>query len=146
MIKQNKIGLAFFILFILFYSISFGQTKDENLVRNVLETQQKAWNNGNLEAFMQGYWKNDSLEFVGKSGVTYGWEKMLAHYKMGYPDTARMGKLNFTLLHFKPLSAKHYFVIGKWKLQRTAGNLEGSFTLLLEKINEQWVIIVDHTD
>jgi ketosteroid isomerase-like protein len=146
MIKQNKISFAFFILFILFYSISFAQTNDENLVRNVLETQQKAWNNGDLEAFMQGYWKNDSLKFVAKSGVTYGWEKALSHYKKSYPDTSSMGKLKFTLLHLKPLSAKYYFVIGKWNLQRTAGNVEGYFTLLFQKINKQWLIIVDHTD
>ena len=144
--KQNKMRISFFIVFVLFYSISFAQTKDENLVRNVLEIQQKAWNDGDLEKFMQGYWKNDSLKFVGKSGVTYGWTKMLAHYKKSYPDKATMGKLNFTLLHLKPLSPQYYFVIGKWNLQRTAGNLEGHFTLLFEKINEQWVITVDHTD
>ena len=146
MIKQNKSHLAFFILFTLFYSVSFAQIRDENSVRAVLEEQQKAWNNGDLEAFMQGYWKNDSLKFVGKSGVTYGWTKMLAHYKKSYPDKATMGKLNFTLLHLKPLSAQYYFVIGKWHLERTVGNLEGYFTLLFEKINEQWQIIVDHTD
>jgi ketosteroid isomerase-like protein len=146
MIKQNKSRLAFFILFTLFYSVSFAQTRDENSVRSVLGEQQKAWNNGDLEKFMQGYWKNDSLMFVGKSGVTYGWTKMLAHYKKSYPNKVTMGKLNFTLLHLKPLSAQYYFVIGKWHLERNAGNLEGYFTLLFEKINEQWQIIVDHTD
>jgi ketosteroid isomerase-like protein len=95
---------------------------------------------------MNGYWKSDSLMFVGKSGITYGWLKTLQHYRKNYPDTATMGKLVFTLLHLKPLSDVYYFVVGKWYLQRTGGDLEGNFTLLFKKINGQWKIITDHTD
>lgn len=146
MVNQHKIHLAFFFALVLLSSISFSQTNDGILVRNVLETQQKAWNNGNLEAFMQGYWKNDSLMFVGKSGVTYGWKNMLLHYKKSYPDTSAMGKLKFTILDLKSLSEEYFFVIGKWHLQRSVGNQEGYFTLLFKKINKQWQIVVDHTD
>jgi len=146
MTMQNKIKLVIFLLFIQIITNSFAQSKDENLVRQVLVNQQKSWNNGNLEKFMQGYWNNDSLMFVGQNGVSYGWKTTLAHYKKGYPDSTAMGKLNFTFLHLKSLSSNYFFVIGKWHLKRSAGDLQGHFTLLFKKINQQWRIIVDHTD
>jgi hypothetical protein len=83
--------------------------------------------------------------FIGKSGVTYGWQNTLNNYKKGYPDTAAMGKLNFNLINIKKLSRKYYHVIGKWYLTRTAGNLQGHFTLLLMKVKDKWFIIADHS-
>ncbi len=100
---------------------------------------------GNIENFMKGYWQNDSLMFIGKSGVTYGWRKTLDNYKKHYPDTIAMGKLNFKLLEFKTLSPVYYFVVGKWHLQRSIGDLEGHFTLLFKKINGEWFIAADHS-
>ena len=124
---------------------SFSQSNDEDAIRKVLSTQQTAWNSGNVDNFMKGYWQNDSLMFIGKSGVTYGWQKTLDNYKKNYPDTASMGKLTFNLLEFKPLSSIYYFVVGKWHLQRSMGNLEGHFTLLFKKINDEWFIVADHS-
>ena len=95
---------------------------------------------------MKGYWKSDSLMFVSKSGVTYGWLTTLDHYTKSYPDSISMGKLNFTLLHLNPLANHYFFVVGKWYLKRRIGDLQGYFTLLFKKINKQWKIIVDHTD
>ncbi|HET6995159.1 MAG TPA: DUF4440 domain-containing protein [Chitinophagaceae bacterium] len=124
---------------------SFGQSKDETAVRKILSTQQAAWNRGDIDSFMKGYWENDSLMFIGKSGITYGWNKTLSNYKRGYPDTAAMGKLAFTIINAKPLSPEYFHVIGKWHLQRTIGDVEGYFTLLFRKIHGQWVIIADHS-
>ncbi len=83
--------------------------------------------------------------FIGKSGVTYGWNNTLKNYQRGYPDTAAMGKLKFTLIRLEKLSRKKYHVVGKWQLFRTAGNLQGHFTLLMRKINGQWKIVADHS-
>jgi ketosteroid isomerase-like protein len=126
-------------------TICFAQTKDEMAIRTILQTQETNWNKGALESFMEGYWKNDSLLFIGKSGISYGWQKALDNYKKGYPDTAAMGKLHFTLLQLKPLSPDFYFVVGKWYLQRSIGDLNGHFTLLFKKINGQWFIVADHS-
>src|SRR5450432_264858 len=126
------------------FTFSFGQSVDEAAIRNVLSTQEAFWNSGNVENFMKGYWISDSLLFIGKS-VTYGWQKTLENYKKRYPDTAAMGKLLFNLLECKPLSPGYYFVVGKWHLQRSIGDLEGYFTLLFRKIHGQWVIIADHS-
>ncbi len=121
------------------------QSKDEKAIRNILNQQTNAWNNGNIESFMIGYWENDSLMFIGKSGVTYGWNNTLNNYKKGYPDTAAMGKLSFNLISVKKLSKKYYFIVGKWFLKRSIGDAGGHYNLLFRKINGRWVIIADHS-
>lgn len=141
-------AMARIILFLLFLLPVFNvsaQSKDELAVRKVLGTQSAAWNRGDVEQYMIGYWQSDSMMFIGKSGVNYGWNATLQNYKKGYPDTAAMGKLKFDLLYLKKLSPEYYFVIGKWHLTRTAGNLEGHFTLLFRKIKGQWQIVADHS-
>lgn len=130
---------------LLISSAVFSQSKDETAIRNLLDVQTKAWNAGNIEAFMKGYWENDSLMFIGQSGVTYGWKNTLNNYKKNYPDTAAMGKLSFNIIMVKKLSDKYYQVVGKWYLQRTIGDASGHFTLLFQKINGEWVIIADHS-
>ena len=94
---------------------------------------------------MNGYWQSDSLMFIGKSGITYGWQKTLDNYKKNYPDTASMGKLNFDLLSVKPVAENYFFVVGKWHLTRSIGDVGGVFTLLFRKVKNQWVIIADHS-
>lgn len=121
------------------------QNRDEQAVRSLLEEQSKAWNNGNIDEYMKGYWNSDSLVFIGKNGPKYGYKTTLENYKKSYPDTAAMGKLDFTLLELKRLSFQYFFVIGKWHLQRTAGDLQGHFTLLLKKIKNRWMIVADHS-
>lgn len=128
-----------------FVSSSFAQSKTEKKIINILKTQDAEWNKGNIDGFMQTYWNSDSLMFIGKSGVTYGWKNTLNNYKKGYPDTAAMGKLDFTLIDIKKLSRKYYHVVGKWHLTRSIGNLQGHFTLLLKKTNGKWLIIADHS-
>jgi len=121
------------------------QSKDESAIRQLLDQQTAAWNRGDVANFMQGYWENDSLMFIGKSGVTYGWTNTLNNYKKGYPDAAAMGQLTFTLIQVKRLSKKYYHVTGKWFLKRSIGDVGGHYTLLLEKIKGRWVIIADHS-
>ena len=139
---MNKL---FLILFLFFSVNSFCQSNDEKEVRKVLSTQNAAWNRGDVDAFMIGYWENDSLMFVGSSGITYGYKNTLANYKKRYPDTAAMGKLTFNLIQVKRLSSEYYHVTGKWHLQRSIGDVGGHFTLLFRKLNGRWVIISDHS-
>ncbi|MFN7686216.1 MAG: hypothetical protein ACK5OP_00650, partial [Sphingobacteriales bacterium] len=73
-------------------AVSAQQNKDEQEILRILDNQNKAWNRGDLDGFMKGYWENDSLMYIGKSGVTYGYANTLASYKRNYGDTARMGK------------------------------------------------------
>lgn len=119
--------------------------KDEIAIRSMLSAQVVQWNKGNIAGYMNGYWEHDSLLFIGKNGPTYGYDQTLARYRKSYPDAEKMGKLTSTIVSMSRLSGKYYFVVGKWHLKRSAGNLEGSYTLLLKKIKGEWVIIADHS-
>ena len=118
---------------------------DKEAILKLLSAQVEFWNKGDVNQFMQGYWENDSLMFVGKDEVTYGYNKTLANYKKNYPDKAYMGELKFTLLSVEPLNTAYYSVIGKWELTRSVGNVSGHYTLLFKKINGEWKIILDHS-
>lgn len=121
------------------------QNADEVAIKHLLQKQSDGWNRGNMDEYMNGYWQNDSLMFIGKSGPKYGYQTTLETFKKSYPDTASMGKLHFDLLQLKKLSAEYYFVTGKWALQRSKGDVQGYFTLLFRKIKNKWVIISDHS-
>ena len=123
----------------------FSQSKDEKAILKILDDQTKAWNEGNLEKFMIGYWENDSLMYIGKKGVTYGYQSTLNSYKTNYAGRDNMGTLTFHILHMKPLGKKHYLVVGKWSLKRTVGDVGGHYTLTFEKQKGKWVVIADHS-
>lgn len=142
---MKKHLLCALLLTIIGFSASFGQAGPEKQIRKILQEQTAAWNKGDIDAFMQGYWKNDSLLFVGKNGPTYGFTNTLNNYKKNYSNKDYMGQLNFTLLEVKPLSKQLWMVLGKWELTRNAGNISGHYTLLFKKIKGSWVIIVDHS-
>lgn len=128
-----------------FVMAGFSQSADEKLILGILDRQTQAWNRGDLESFMKGYWENDSLMYIGQGGVTYGYNATLNSYKKNYGDTARMGKLNFEILHVKNMGPGYYFVVGKWFLKRSAGDVGGHYTLIFKKIKGEWVIISDHS-
>ena len=110
-----------------------------------MQSQQKAWNNGDLEAFMKGYWESDSLRFLGKDGVTLGWKASLERYERAYPSKEKMGTLRFEDLRIEVLNGKNAYVDGRWNLFRTSDTLNGHFTLLWKRINGRWVIVSDHS-
>jgi ketosteroid isomerase-like protein len=132
-------------LFLFAVTVASAQKSDEAKIRRILVAQTEAWNKGDIKSFMTGYWKSDSLMFTGKNGVTRGWQNTLRNYEINYPDTATMGKLSFDLLTVKKLSAEYFFVVGKWMLKRTVGDLSGHYNLLFRKIKGEWVIIADHS-
>lgn len=111
----------------------------------LLRAQRDAWNRGDLDAFMQPYWRSDSLRFVGKSGVTYGYDSLVARYSRTYGLGAEMGQLDFTLLHIDVLSADAALMVGRWQLQHRGRALGGYFTLLWRRLDRRWLIVLDHT-
>ena len=134
-----------FLVFILSAGMCMAQSKQEQKIKEVLSRQTLSWNRGDIEGFMQTYWKSDSLMFIGKSGVHFGWQETLDNYKKGYPDTASMGQLSFDLIKIKKLSRRYYYVVGKWMLKRSMGDLSGHYDLVLRKMKGRWVIIADHS-
>lgn len=134
-----------FAMLILFPLQGLAQTNDETSIRKMLSAQVLAWNNGNIEGYMKGYWESDSLLFIGSKGPTWGYAATLARYKKAYPDKEHTGTLTSTVLSLNRLSPDYYFAVGKWALSRQAGDVSGSWTLLIRKIKGQWVIVCDHS-
>lgn len=137
--------IYFATLFLITFQLSAQKKSPDFLIKKAMAEQTAAWNTGNIERYMETYWHNDSLMFIGKNGPTYGWNNTLKNYKKGYPDTAAMGKLDFELVRLQHLSSIYYSVVGKWHLKRTIGDLKGAFTLIFKKINNKWLIVQDHS-
>lgn len=140
---MKKLILVLFIGFGL--SVKAQKGADQQAILSLLEKQRSAWNEGNLENFMEGYWKNDSLLFVGKSGPTYGWQQTMDNYKKGYPDKSAMGTLTFNIKKVELLSKDTAFVLGGWHLKREKDEPQGYFTLILKKIKGIWQVVSDHS-
>ncbi len=119
----------------------------EQAIRHVLETQQAAWNRGDVEAFMAGYEESEATTFVG-TAITRGFKPVLEGYHKRYPTKEKMGALTFSDLEVKMLGSDYASVIGRWKLERGAdagGSVGGIYTLLFRKTKGGWKIILDHT-
>ncbi|QXU40754.1 DUF4440 domain-containing protein [Pedobacter sp. D749] len=132
-------------LFLVSFSAFAQNDKDKQAILNLLEKQRTDWNKGDVESFMQGYEKSDSLLFVGKSGPTYGWQKTLDNYKKGYPDKSAMGFLVFGIKKVDFLNPDLAFVLGSWNVKREKDELKGYFTLLIKKIKGEWKVVADHS-
>lgn len=139
---MKKIWLFVFMIVTI---TSHAQSKDEREIRKILADQISFWNKGDIPKFMQGYWENDSLVFIGKNGPTYGFNNTLSNYQKNYPNKDYMGVLNFDILSVQAIEKDHYFVIGKFMLDRKVGNASGHFTLIFKRIKGVWKIVSDHS-
>lgn len=140
----------YYIIFSIFFTgIIYGQQSsnsiDKEAVLAVLAHQEDAWNQGNIESFMKGYWNNDKLVFVGSNGPTYGYRNTLERYLKSYPTKAAMGQLKFNLLFVEQWDTQTIQVIGKFTLDREKDQPTGFFTLLFRKIDSVWKIVSDHS-
>jgi ketosteroid isomerase-like protein len=114
-------------------------------IQNVIHAQQDAWNRGDIDGFMDGYWRSENTVFVSGDNITRGWQKVLDRYKAKYSDRAKMGTLTFSDLEITPLSNESAIALGSWKLKRANDAPHGRFTLIFRKFPEGWKIIHDHT-
>ena len=141
-----RISKRFLFFFFITAFIVHAQSPNAiSAIKAVLHQQEKAWNSGDLSAFMEGYWESDSLVFVGSKGPTYGYANTYRNYQKGYPDQAAMGKLTFTLKHIKQWDAETVQVIGGFVLVREKDAPSGYFTLLFRRFEEGWKIVSDHS-
>src|SRR4029077_18944565 len=123
---------------------SAGQPANE--IRAVLQTQQEAWNRGDMDAFLNTYARSVSTVFISGDTVTRGWQTVRARYKMKYRSRAKMGKLRFYVLKIQPLKNDAAVVFGRWLLKRaTNDNPRGLFTLVFRRTSDGWRIVHDHT-
>ncbi len=122
-----------------------GREGDRAAITTVLNAQQAAWNRGDVDAFLVGYWHSPELTFSGSNGVSRGWDGVMARYKRNYPDRAAMGQLDFSELEFRFLGPDAALVLGHWHLKRDKGDIGGVFSLVWQRFPEGWQIVHDHT-
>jgi len=148
--SKTQAGFLFLIILLITcftskncYAQDFNEEKD--VILHNIQKQENAWNDGDLEAYMQAYWKSDSLRFITQKGVTKGWTKTLHHYQTAYPNIQTMGRLSFSVISIEFLCYDKALVVGSWLVTREKDQLFGYFTLIWQNINGKWVITVDHT-
>ena len=140
---MKKIVFLFATLLV-FYSCSTStEEQDKEAILAIMDAQQIAWSKHDLEGFMKGYWKSDSLKFYGSSGLTYGWNKTLANYKKSYPTPEDSGVLTFKINDISKINEGAYFIMGAYLLTRKKGNANGIFMIIFRKINGEWKIVAD---
>jgi uncharacterized protein (TIGR02246 family) len=122
-----------------------GRQGDRNAIRAVLDAQQAAWNRGDIDAFLKGYWHSPDLTFSGSNGIFRGWDAVMARYKKNYPSRSAMGTLDFSKLEFRFLGTDAALVLGHWHLKREKDEIGGVFTVVFQRFPEGWRIIHDHT-
>lgn len=123
----------------------FDSDAEQSAILQLMTDQQGAWNRGDLEGYMQGYWKSDSLRFASGGTVKYGWEATLQGYKRGYPDSEAIGRLTFSEMRVTFLASDAAIVFGRWALERKNDAPQGLYTLIFRKMDEGWCIVADHT-
>lgn len=121
------------------------EKSDSLAIVSILFKQQEDWNKGDIDAFMEGYLKSDQLVFSGSSGPIYGWNATKERYKKKYSSRLLMGSLAFDVLNLISLSPTVAQLQGKFYLTREIADSSGFFTLTWVKIEDQWLIISDHT-
>ena len=137
------------LLFFLAINITYGQSilseSDKNEIISVLKQQEKFWNKGDIDGFMQGYVKSDYLVFNGSSGPFYGWDSVKDRYIKTYPSKEKMGKLNFKIHNISLITSSVAQLIGQFFLSYPKSEVSGYFTLVLVKSKGEWLILSDHT-
>ncbi len=138
-----------FILLLLIAVPVFSQPRagssDIGQIKKLMERQAADWNKGNIDGYMEGYWKSDSLLFSSGGNVRRGWMDTFEKYRKSYDSRAKMGTLRFSELEISLLSSASAWVFGRWELERENDRPGGVFTLLLRKFPVGWRIIHDHT-
>ena len=145
-----KTSLTILTLLLMLASVSCRYEAVENesaktAIREILDKQAAAWNEGSIEKYMDGYRRSDSLRFASGGNVSYGWQTTLERYRKGYPDKSSMGKLIFSDIDITLISNDAALVFGRWELQRNNDRPHGLFTLLFRKTKSGWRIVHDHT-
>lgn len=143
--KVQLIYLMALVLLLFSCDSSEFNESEKNAIKQVLTIQQEAWNQGDIETFMEGYWKSDELRFTSSGNINMGWQQTLDGYKRRYPDLEAMGKLTFDIYDVFPVASSAAALNGGYHLKRTNDELSGYFNLIFRKMDGEWKIISDMT-
>jgi hypothetical protein len=140
---MKRTFLLILLITILSCQTQTSEAEDKLAILTVMQLQEEAWSNNDMEGFMEGYWKSDSLKFYGSSGLTRGWQQTLDNYKMGYPTKEHSGILTFKINDISKIDVGSYWVMGEYFLDRSIGDTNGVFLIVFKKINGTWKIVAD---
>ncbi len=143
--KKNILKLLFFLLMNIINGQSILSESDKNEIISVLKKQEKFWNKGDIEGFMQGYVKSDYLVFNGSKGPFYGWDSVKDRYIKTYPSKEEMGILNFKIQNISLITSNVAQLLGRFFLSYPKKKVSGYFTLVFIKSKGRWLILSDHT-
>ena len=118
---------------------------DKDQIRSVLKKQESDWNKGDIDSFMNGYLNSNDLVFNGSKGPFYGFKSVKERYKNTYPTINEMGKLKFEILKISGITKYVAYLVGKYILIYPEKEDSGFFTLTFVKLNNEWLILSDHT-
>jgi ketosteroid isomerase-like protein len=121
------------------------EAKTNASIRAVLDAQSKAWNRGDIVAYMDGYDRSPDTEFVGGDTITRGWQTVLERYQKKYDSREKMGTLTFSDIEINVLSNDAALVLGRWSLQRASDRPHGTFSLVFRRKKAGWLIVHDHS-
>lgn len=122
------------------------QESTKQTITQLLTVQTEAWNAGNIEKFMETYWKSEKLTFSSGGNTTRGWQATLDRYKKSYSTREKMGVLHFDELEVTIIESQTALVLGNWHLRFADGTkADGNFSLVVTKIDNAWKIIHDHS-
>ena len=142
---MKKVLVFFAVLLFTACIFQMDNEEDSEEIKTELHKSAADWSSGDIEAFMDAYWKSEKLQFIGKNGITYGWQATLDNYLKRYPTKDHTGKLTFKILSVDFLAKGLYSLTGEYHLERNVGNANGIFTLIFKTIDNKWVIISDHS-
>lgn len=143
--KNILLLLLVFAFSLTSFAADTGNPKEIQSIKSVMEKQTAAWNIGDIDGFMRGYWNSPSLVFVSGDNVTRGWQQTTDRYKKSYDTRAKMGVLTFSELEVNVLGKDSAVVLGRWKVAHEPKDSQGRFTLIFRKFKDGWKIIHDHT-
>jgi ketosteroid isomerase-like protein len=130
-------------------SVGFAQSsRDDKIkadIRREMDEQVAAWNQGDIDGFMKGYWNSPLMTFVSGDNVRRGWQETLDSYKRNYNTREKMGVLTFSELEIEVFSKDSAKVLGRWKVAHEPKDSQGRFTLIFRKFKDGWKIVHDHT-
>lgn len=133
----------FLLMFLMALAPMQAQDDDVQAIRKILQEQQEAWSNHDIEGFMAGYWKSGELTYFSGGKTTKGWQTTLDNYKKGYPTPAHSGTLNFRIAEITKINDGAYYVMGEYFLTREVGDTNGTFMIIFKQIDGEWKIVAD---
>lgn len=137
-------------LIVLGLTMSFPLCAAENMditaIQNKLNIAVRAWNMHEIQPMLDLYNKSGDIVYINQSKII-GYKKIAASFLQRFPTAKDNGQLTFSNLDILILSDRYAFVTGQWTLRRVdMPRVTGFFSTLFEKINDDWKIIVDHTN